>query len=174
MYSFVTGGYRSGRSNYALRRAAELGHPPWLYVSSGVDTDEAVRKRIERHRRDNEAIWRTLPMPAHPVELLEGGALEGVGAAVIDGIPSWIAERAAALPAGKESELLGEVETLADRLYRAAVPLVVVSGEMGLGGAPPAPEAQRLLMLVTSANQILAARAGSVVLMVSGVPFKAR
>ena len=64
MLIFVTGGYRSGRSNYALRRAAELGPPPWLYVTAGEETDEAVRKRIERQRRDKEAIWQTAVMPA--------------------------------------------------------------------------------------------------------------
>jgi adenosyl cobinamide kinase/adenosyl cobinamide phosphate guanylyltransferase len=33
MFTFVTGGLRSGKSDYALRRASELGTPPWLYVA---------------------------------------------------------------------------------------------------------------------------------------------
>ena len=71
MYTFVTEGNRSGRSNYPLRRAAELGPPPWLYVSTGRETDEAARKRIERHRCDTEAIWKRSVMPP---KLLEGGS----------------------------------------------------------------------------------------------------
>src|SRR5882757_8957145 len=98
MFTFVTGGYRSGRSNYALRRAAELGQPPWLYVSTGQDTDEAVRSRIQRHRRDVEAIWRTAVMPARLLDLVQPaagtpGPLEGSGAAVIDDIAGWIQTR---------------------------------------------------------------------------------
>src|SRR5207253_1104104 len=79
MYTFVTGGYRSGRSNYALHRAAELGPPPWLYVSAGQETDEAVRKRIQHHRRDAEAIWRTGVIPPRLMDLIEPPALEGCG-----------------------------------------------------------------------------------------------
>src|SRR5581483_1111311 len=90
MFIFVTGGYRSGRSNYALRRAAELGQPPWLYVSTGQETDEAVRKRIERHRRDVEAIWRTQIMPPKLLDLMAPAALAGCGAAVLDGLAGWI------------------------------------------------------------------------------------
>ena len=52
MFIFVTGGQRSGRSNYALRRASELGPPPWRYVTAGDETDETARRRIERTRKD--------------------------------------------------------------------------------------------------------------------------
>jgi adenosylcobinamide kinase/adenosylcobinamide-phosphate guanylyltransferase len=178
MYTFVTGGYRSGRSNYALRRAAELGQPPWLYVSTGQETDEAVRRRIERHRRDVEAIWRTAVMPARLLDLLApaGGPspLEGCGAAVIDGVAGWIEQHLAATPEAEDKALIDELATFAARLYRSPVPLVVTSTEMGLGVVPHREQDLRLLRVVSSANQLLAQQAGGVVLMVSGVPFKVR
>lgn len=180
MYTFVTGGYRSGRSNYALRRAAELGQPPWLYVSTGQDTDEAVRSRIQRHRRDVEAIWRTAVMPERLLDLLQpaagaAGPLDGSGAAVIDGIAGWIETRLAGSDESLDKSLLEEeITAFAARLYRSAVPLVVTSTEMGLGVLPQREADLRLLRVVSSANQILAQQAGGVVLMVSGVPFKVR
>src|SRR5437762_185632 len=113
MYTFVTGGYRSGRSNYALRRAAELGQPPWLYVSAGGEPDEAVRRRIQRHRRDVEAIWRTAIMPARLMELLTPAAgpspLEGCGAAVIDGIASWLEQHLGTASEAGDKALLDEM-----------------------------------------------------------------
>jgi adenosylcobinamide kinase / adenosylcobinamide-phosphate guanylyltransferase len=177
MYTFVTGGYRSGRSNYALRRAAELGQPPWLYVSTGQDDDEAVRSRIQRHRRDVEAIWRTTVMPVRLLDLLQpaGGTpspLEGAGAAVIDGIAGWIETRVAGTEESADKDLLEEMTVFAARLYRSAVPLVVTSTEMGLGVLPHRKEDLRLMRVVTSANQILVQQASGVVLMVSGAPFK--
>jgi adenosylcobinamide kinase/adenosylcobinamide-phosphate guanylyltransferase len=174
MYTFVTGGYRSGRSNYALRRAAELGQPPWLYVSTGQETDEAVRKRIERHRRDVEAIWRTAVMPATLTELVAPAALDGCGAAVIDGLAGWIQARLAGTPASSDGRLFDEIVAFGERLYRQPVPIVVVSTEMGLGMVPRDEEQHRLLKIVARANQLLAEQAGSVVLMVSGVPLKIR
>jgi adenosylcobinamide kinase/adenosylcobinamide-phosphate guanylyltransferase len=172
MYTFVTGGYRSGRSNYALRRAAELGQPPWLYVSSGQEPDEAVRKRIERHRRDVEAIWRTEVMPARLMDLLVPGALKGCGAAVLDGMSEWLEER---LKSGvAESALLEDVGAFADRIYRSPVPLVLTSTELGMGMIPRDDGERHLLRLVAMSNQLLAAQAGAMVLMVSGVPIRVR
>jgi len=172
MYTFVTGGYRSGRSNYALRRAAELGLPPWLYVSTGRETDEAVRKRIERQRRDIEAIWRTAVMPRKLTELLDSPAMDGCGAAVFDGVATWLEEHLSRWPAAADPALLDDITAFADRLYRSTVPIVVTSTEMGLGVMPEGERERRILKIVSSANQILAQQASGVVLMVSGVPFK--
>jgi adenosyl cobinamide kinase/adenosyl cobinamide phosphate guanylyltransferase len=94
MFTFVTGGYRSGRSNYALRRAAELGPPPWLYVTAGEETDEAVRKRIERQRRDKEAIWQTAVTPVDLGSILQPEKIDKFGAVVMDGFMGWLAARA--------------------------------------------------------------------------------
>src|SRR6185295_8200592 len=174
MYTFVTGGFRSGRSNYALRRAAELGAPPWLYVSTGRETDEAVRKRIERHRRDIEAIWRVAVMPPKLADLLQPAALAGLGAAVFDGLAGWIEEHLSQNKPESDPALLDEVSDFANRLYRSAVPVVITSTEMSLGLQPRDPAEQRLLKIVSSANQILGQQATGMVMMVSGVPFKVR
>jgi adenosylcobinamide kinase/adenosylcobinamide-phosphate guanylyltransferase len=174
MYIFVTGGYRSGRSNYALRRAAELGTPPWLYVSTGRETDEAVRKRIERHRRDVEAIWRTSVMPPNLSDLLQPAVLAGCGAAVFDGLSNWVEDRLARTKPEADPALLDEVAQFAEQLYRSKMPIVMTSTEMSLGMMPRDATEQRLLKMVGSANQILAQQAAGVVLMVSGVPLKVR
>src|SRR3954468_16494839 len=124
MYTFVTGGYRSGRSNYALHRAAELGPPPWLYVSAGQETDEAVRKRIQHHRRDAEAIWRTGVIPPRLLDLIEPPSLEGCGAAVFDGISEWVEERLdknGTNPALQDAAVLKEVALFADDMYRSSI-----------------------------------------------------
>jgi adenosylcobinamide kinase/adenosylcobinamide-phosphate guanylyltransferase len=174
MYTFVTGGYRSGRSNYALRRASELGPPPWLYVTAGEETDEALRKRTERHRRDKEAIWRTAIMPQDLGALFEPAATEGLGALVLDGFVTWLSGRLAASEPAADAALLDEIESVGHRMYRLPLPCIVVSMEMGLGGMPESPVQQRFLRVAASANQILAANAGGVVMMVSGVPLKVR
>lgn len=174
MFTFVTGGYRSGRSNYALRRASELGHPPWLYVATGQETDEAIRKRIEKYRRDAEAIWRTAVMPPRLEDLVEPRSLEGFGAAVFDGVATWIEAQLETAGEDAERAVLEEIGRFAERMYRSSVPIVVVSTEMGLGTLPQEAALQRLVKVVSSANQILAAQAGATVLMISGVPLKVR
>jgi adenosylcobinamide kinase/adenosylcobinamide-phosphate guanylyltransferase len=174
MFTFVTGGYRSGRSNYALRRAAELGQPPWLYVSAAQETDETVRKRIEGHRRDVEAIWRTAVLPPRLVDLFDAPGLQGCGAGVVDGMATWIEQRLAGAPETADRALIDEVGAFTERLYRSPMPTVVTSTELGLGLMPRGDAELRLVRVVTTANQILAQHAIGVVLMVSGVPFKVR
>jgi adenosylcobinamide kinase/adenosylcobinamide-phosphate guanylyltransferase len=174
MYTFVTGGYRSGRSNYALRRASELGPPPWLYVTAGEETDEAIRKRIERHRRDKEAIWRTAVMPADLRPFLEPKETEGLGALVLDGFMTWLSGRLNTSQPDADPALLEEIEALADRMYRTPLPIILVTMETGLGTMPGGAAEQRFLKVAASANQILAANAGAVVMMISGVPLKVR
>jgi adenosylcobinamide kinase/adenosylcobinamide-phosphate guanylyltransferase len=174
MYTFVTGGYRSGRSNYALRRASELGPPPWLYVTAGEETDEAIRKRIERHRRDKEAIWRTAIMPPDLRGFLDPKLTEGLGALVLDGFMDWLAARLGSSEPSADPALLEEIEALADRMYRVALPIILVTMEVGMAAMPEGAAAQRFLKVAASANQILAGNAGAVVMMVSGVPLKVR
>jgi adenosylcobinamide kinase/adenosylcobinamide-phosphate guanylyltransferase len=174
MLIFVTGGFRSGRSNYALRRAAELGPPPWLYVTAGEETDEAVRKRIERQRRDKEAIWQTAVMPADIRAILAPDQTDKVGAVVLDGFMSWLSNRMSDTSAAAESALLSELEATSELLYRSRVPVLLVSQELGMGLPPSDPAGRRFLRIATSANQILAGMANHVVMMVSGVPLKVR
>ena len=173
MFIFVTGGQRSGRSSYALRRASELGPPPWRYVTSGDETDESARRRIERQRKDQEAIWQTANMPADLSAVIKPEGVVGVGALVLDSFSSWLAGRIAGTPTSQDQALLGEVEQLADKFYRSKVPLVVVSQEQNMGD-PPDAAAERYVRMIAGANQLLAGVAGSVVFMISGVPLKVR
>ena len=51
----VTGGQRSGKSNYAMRRAlAETPHP--VYLATAHVWDDEFRQRVQRHQAD---LWAT-------------------------------------------------------------------------------------------------------------------
>lgn len=174
MLIFVTGGYRSGRSNYALRRAAELGPPPWLYVTTGEEADETVRKRIERQRRDKEAIWQTAVVPPDLRTIIQPEKIGSYGAVVLDGFIGWLGARVGETEAAADAPLMLELESIAELMYRSRVPILLVSQEVNMGLAPSDPQSRRFLRAATSANQILAAMANNVVMLVSGVPLKVR
>src|SRR6478736_4843881 len=61
--TFVTGGARSGKSSYALQLAAEAGTPVALIATAEARDDE-MRERIEAHRRERPAGWRTVEQRA--------------------------------------------------------------------------------------------------------------
>jgi len=179
MFVFVSGGLSSGKSTYALRRAAELGPPPWLYVAPDVEGDDEFKVRLAKQRRDHDATWRLKDAPIHLDEILST-ATSGFGALVIDRFSLWLAGRLVGSPptADGDRALLTEIETLADRLYRSPVGSVVVTTEVGLGflpvDSPKGAHDRRVIDVVGLANQILAERAQSVVFMVSGIPQRLR
>ncbi|HVT08279.1 MAG TPA: bifunctional adenosylcobinamide kinase/adenosylcobinamide-phosphate guanylyltransferase [Polyangia bacterium] len=174
MFTFVTGGLRSGKSDYALRRASELGPPPWLYVAAHIEGDEELKGRLASHRRDHDTTWKLIEAPDKLVTALEPSTLEGSGAVVLDRFTVWLSKRIESTDKSHDNELLAEVAGLADRLYRSPTPVVVVTTEIGLGFLPANVPDRRLINVAGRANQMLAERAGSVVLMVSGVPLRLR
>ncbi len=174
MFTFVSGGLRSGKSGYALRRASELGPPPWLYVAAHIEGDDELKARLANHRRDHDTTWRLVEAPAKMVSALDPASLDGCGAVVIDRFTVWLSNRLAASDKSSDNDLLGEVQALADRIYRSTTPTVVVTTEIGLGFLPANVPDRRLINVAGQANQILSERAESVVLMISGVPLRLR
>jgi adenosylcobinamide kinase/adenosylcobinamide-phosphate guanylyltransferase len=112
--------------------------------------------------------------PAKLAAALEAETLAGHGAAVIDRFTIWLSNRLTASEATADYDLVAEVEALADRLYRSTTPTVLVTTEIGLGFLPASVPDRRLINIAGIANQILAERAQSVVMMVSGVPLRLR
>jgi adenosylcobinamide kinase / adenosylcobinamide-phosphate guanylyltransferase len=174
MFTFVTGGLRSGKSSYALRRASELGPPPWLYVAAHIEGDDELKARLAGHRRDQDATWKLIEAPDRIETVLDAPTLVGHGAVVIDRLTVWLSRRLAATDRSADRALLDEVELLSDKLYRSTTPAVLVTTEIGLGFLPANVPDRRLINVAGLANQILAERAQTVVMMVSGVAQRLR
>ena len=174
MYTLVTGGLRSGKSEYALTRASELGPPPWLYIAPHIEGDDELKARLAKHRRDQEATWKFMEAPEHLDAILEPATLAGHGSLIIDRFTVWVANRLARSEPSADRALLNEIEHLADRLYRSATPGVVVTTEVGLGFLPESVTDRRLVDVVGMANQILSDRATAAALLVSGIPLRLR
>jgi adenosylcobinamide kinase / adenosylcobinamide-phosphate guanylyltransferase len=174
MFTFVTGGLRSGKSGYALQRASEMGPPPWLYVAAHVEGDDELKARLAGHRRDHDTTWKLVEAPEKLAGALESGVVDGYGALVLDRFTVWLSNRLKATEPSSDRALLLEIEVLADRLYRSATSAVLVTTEIGLGFLPANVPDRRLINVAGLANQILSERAESVVMMVSGVPLRLR
>jgi adenosylcobinamide kinase / adenosylcobinamide-phosphate guanylyltransferase len=174
MFTFVTGGLRSGKSEYAIRRASEMGPPPWLYVAAYIEGDDELKARLVGHRKDQDASWKLIAAPDTLSAALEPKTLDGCGALVLDRLTVWLSNRLSVTDKSTDKALLGEVEVLADRLYRSTTPAVLVTTEIGLGFLPANVPDRRLIDVAGMANQILSERAESVVMMVSGVALRLR
>jgi adenosylcobinamide kinase/adenosylcobinamide-phosphate guanylyltransferase len=90
MFTFVTGGLRAGKSGYALRRASELGPPPWLYIAPNADGDDDLKARLAGYRRDQEARWKLIEAPELIWNALDPAVVDNHRALVIARFTIWL------------------------------------------------------------------------------------
>lgn len=161
--TLVLGGQRSGKSVFAENL---IGDAPAIYLATAEALDDEMKDRIARHRDRRGQGWTTVE---EPIDL--AGALkrhDSVGRPVLlDSLGMWVANLL-----GREKNVAIETSGLVNTLKDIAAPVVIVSEEAGLGVIPGNALARRYLDALGSANQMAAAAADSVVLMVAGLPQK--
>ena len=87
-FVFVTGGARSGKSDYAMSLAEKAGGR-LVYIATATPGDDEMRERIENHRRSRGMNWKTIE------ETLDlSGAVSSLGGedatVVIDCLTLWL------------------------------------------------------------------------------------
>ncbi len=165
----VTGGARSGKSRYALNRAAAW-DPRVLFVAAGVVTDLEMERRIARHRAERSPAWQTLEARFDLGTAITSARSDQRCVLVEDlatVVTNLLVERDA-----DESAVQTEVQTLLAAHRGADFELIVVTNEVGLGLVPTNPLGRQFRDLLGLANQAVAAAADEVVLLVSGLPLK--
>ncbi len=177
----VLGGARSGKSAYALERARADQSRRGLYVATAEPDDNEMRRRIERHRQERGAAWHTLEAPRGVAQAIGAhlAAHDGppYGAVLVDCLTLLVSNLTceAEDPFGAEVEgrVVAEVEALADCARRSGCdPFIVISNEVGMGLVPPYPLGRAYRDLLGRANQLLAAQADEVVLLIAGIPLR--
>ena len=169
----VTGGARSGKSGWAERRAAELGGDAVTYIATAEALDDEMERRIARHRADRPAAWRTAESPRGVGAVIRSATTPTV---MVDCMTVLASNALLAVEAeGEEAALaavLAEAEALRDAALAHPGHVVVVTNEVGMGVHPPTSLGRWYRDALGRANALLAAAAGEVVLLVSGIPLR--
>jgi adenosylcobinamide kinase/adenosylcobinamide-phosphate guanylyltransferase len=155
----LLGGARSGKSSLAVRLAEREGAPV-VFVATGEAGDEEMAARIEQHRAERPATWRTVE---EPVELERALVEVPPGTtAIVDCLSLWVANVFESHP----------VEALAESAARSAAAreglTIAVSNEVGLGIVPDNALARRYRDVLGRVNATWAALADEVYLVVAG------
>ena len=168
--TFVTGGARSGKSAYAVELAKRSGRPV-VYLATAEPIDDEMRARIAKHQAERPAEWRTIEEPLELARRVEE-EIESRATVIVDCMTVWLGNvlehhdpREAA-----SAYALGEVERLGSVAADRQLALIVISNEVGSGIVPADALTRGYRDLLGEVNQRLAAMAGSVVLLVSGIP----
>ena len=174
--TLILGGARSGKSAHAQQLARERGDDDVLFVATAQALDDEMTARIESHRRERPAGWRTLEAPRHTGQAI--ARAEPIAVVLVDCLTLLVSNAVlaqapeSASAAEAEAAALAEVKELLAAYQSGTASWIVISNEVGLGLVPPYPVGRTYRDALGRANQRLAARADEVVLMVAGIPMK--
>ncbi|HEY80381.1 MAG TPA: bifunctional adenosylcobinamide kinase/adenosylcobinamide-phosphate guanylyltransferase [Anaerolineae bacterium] len=170
--TLILGGARSGKSTYAEMLARQWGGDDVLYIATAQALDDDMRSRIEAHRAQRPASWRTLEAPLHPGRvLLSQRPPEPVF--LLDCLTLLVSNILLAHNGDVDAAQEAVDETLDDLLVamRALnVRLILVSNEVGMGLVPDNALGRAYRDLLGRANQRMAQAADEVIFMVAGLP----
>jgi adenosylcobinamide kinase/adenosylcobinamide-phosphate guanylyltransferase len=165
-FILVTGGCRSGKSQFAIDLAKRLGRRI-AYVATCRVADREMRQRVSRHRHARPAQWRTLEAPADPVRAITqlDGRIDGL---VLDCLTMYVASLL--MRRDSDATIETQIQRLCETCRGLGRPIIVVTNEVGSGIVPIHRLGRRFRDLAGLANQLVARHADQVVWMVAGIP----
>jgi adenosylcobinamide kinase/adenosylcobinamide-phosphate guanylyltransferase len=165
---FITGGVRSGKSQFAMDLAGTLPGPK-AYLATAQPLDEEMARRIQNHRRSRPEGWRTFEESLSISKIIADHGNE-FSLILLDCVTLWISN---ALMAGWiESRVLEEAEIFLRICRSAHSSVIVVGNEVGWGIVPDNAMARIFRDLSGSVQQKIAGEADEVYLLVAGIPQK--
>jgi adenosylcobinamide kinase / adenosylcobinamide-phosphate guanylyltransferase len=153
----LTGGVKSGKSNFALDLAKNFG-PNKVFIASGVPFDEEMKARIARHKaeRDPDFI-----LYEEPIEIYRPLMECSANVYIIDCLTTWMGNL---LHYGRDVEK--EIDILVKHLTGKEI---FITNEVGWGIMPLNEMSRKFIDHLGNLNKKLAEKSDEVYLMVSGL-----
>lgn len=174
-HHLILGGQRSGKSRHAERLAqAWLQRSPQhgvTVVATAMASDDEMRERIARHRRDRAERVPRMATVEEPLELARaiGSHSRADTLVVVDCLTLWLT--ALLMPAVPHPDGTPAARpTIAGAIAACAGPLVLISNEIGMGVIPMGRDARTFVDALGSLNQEAAGACERVTLMSAGLP----
>jgi Adenosyl cobinamide kinase/adenosyl cobinamide phosphate guanylyltransferase len=169
MVIFVTGGARSGKSDFGQGMAEKLGGKR-LFLATAQAFDEEMSLRIKNHREQRGSRWNTLEEPVYIGRALRSAA--GLyDTVLVDCLTVWMSNLLLKYP--DQDEKISEiVDDFFLNMKGFKGTIIVVSNEVGMGIVPDNKPARLYRDRLGFLNQRMAKGADQVYVLFSGIPFK--
>jgi len=172
---FITGGARSGKSNFAEKMATSLGKSV-AYLATGQPLDKEMTLRIKKHINKRPIDWETYEEPIEVRALVSRLGLEKE-VILIDCLTLLtsnllLRKEDEVEDSKRQEEILLEIKKLAEVSYKVPAQVIIVSNEVGMGLVPDNPLGRVYRDILGRANSIIADKADEVFMMVSGISLK--
>ena len=170
----VTGGARSGKSDFAQEYAEKL-NGPHFFIATCQPLDHEMELRINVHRSTrSSSIWKTIEEPIKLEESIT--KIEKCSTILIDCLTLWVSNLF--FTNLQEDFSLGPktldpiLEPLMKTMRLRAHTVIMVTNEVGLGIVPENPLARKYRDMVGTCNRYIAKQADEVYLVTCGIPTK--
>ncbi|WP_029904607.1 bifunctional adenosylcobinamide kinase/adenosylcobinamide-phosphate guanylyltransferase [Prevotella sp. 10(H)] len=161
----ITGGQRSGKSNYAQKLALSASDNP-VYLATSRIWDEEHRRRIDRHKAERGEEWINIE------EEKELSIHDYTGKIVlVDCITLWATNYFFDLQSDVQAAL-DALKREFDKLIGQDAQFIFVTNEIGMGEMSQNELQRKFADLQGWLNQYIANKSDEVYLMVSGIPVK--
>ncbi len=172
----VTGGARSGKSEFAEKLARERGVPV-LYVATAKANDEEMEERVKLHRERRPVDWETMEAPEGLNERLleknsddEGGPCLILLDCVTVYISNFLVKNWDNWDYSKEKEIEAEFKKVIGTINNNDLEIIIVTNEVGFGLVPEYKMGRVFRDLAGKVNKLIADSADEVYLVLAGQP----
>ncbi|MGH9612159.1 MAG: bifunctional adenosylcobinamide kinase/adenosylcobinamide-phosphate guanylyltransferase [Bryobacteraceae bacterium] len=170
MLTLILGGARSGKSRLAQRLAARTQRV--CYVATALPgNDVEMLGRIEHHRTDRPACWRTVEEPLALADAVDQ-AVRDTDAVLVDCLTLWLGnlfwEHRSSAPGCLEDSIRLQIRRIAGAGHSCHI--ILVSNEVGSGTVPEASVTRAFRDAQGLLNQWVAEAADEVILAIAGLP----
>lgn len=163
MIYYITGGERSGKSNYAQKLAESLTDAP-IYLATSRIWDEDFKKRVDRHLADRDERWTTIEEEKNISSVITENTT-----VVIDCVTLWLTNFYVDTEYNIETSLVLAKEEI-DKLSTINANIIIISNEIGMGLHATTESGRKFTELQGWTNQHIGKHADKAFFMVSGLP----
>ena len=166
----ITGGARSGKSSFALRKAQESEfNNKKVFIATAMASDSEMVKRIQKHRDERDVKWETIEEPVALERLI--ATLTAKSVYCLDCLTVWLGN--VWFTCGSDDEvLINHCRSLATALTKwkdtVLGEMLIVTNEVGSGIVPESPEVRLYRDMAGVLNQMVGALADEIFLTVCG------
>ena len=171
--TLILGGARSGKSSHAQSLAEATGKSV-TFLATAQAFDEEMSARIQKHRAERPAGWKTLEIPcdiaAHRPQIKSDVVILDCITLLVSNLLMQFVKDDLVEEAPFMLAVQKEIEGLIGIIREQKQDWIIVSNELGLGLVPPYQMGRVYRDALGWANQRLAREADHVLFMVAGIP----
>ena len=163
----ITGGVKSGKSNFALKCAKEF-EGVKAFIATATASDAYMEEKIKKHQQQRNDQFFTVEEPVFLARAIQS-VEQRTENILIDCLTLWVNNL---LYHFKDNlaEINHQIDLFEKEIQAFNGTMLIVTNEVGLGVMPDNALAQKYVDLLGRINQCVAQSSDEVVMMISGIP----